>query len=572
MDIGIKKLIRLIIEDINRDMISEMPRDYDVEMLTYDKIPSEVLKRFKRNITISAAFIKKDGSIRHMAFRKKLNAYVKSTAPKTDLQANVLQNNNLLQVYDTNVYIKAKKEGKTHDQAVNGCYRRITLDNVLGFLVGGKFYDTRDINKIRERYGEKLYNGLTKGMQGVILKNIDDVDKGLESEGILKESRGNRGKLFEDLFLKKDMKNGRLVIFSDRKGSGETYKLGPKFKDLGFVFNPEIGYWVGGLDKKDKINDLIKKHNTIKGIIEELEDIEDFIEDSDIIKSAKSKIMDNLELYVNDLANATDAASMSAEINNYLAFFSKFHKYSLTNTWLIFLQKRDATDVASYNKWKELGRGVKKGAKAISIWYPMGVKSKQDMSTTDDNEDINSPTFVTRFGMGSVFDISDTYAIKKGGEIPETPKWFDDNTPSYLADKLSDRFIKFAESIGIKITKEDSKGGEKGYSAGGHINLTSSVSGVGQASTLVHELAHELLHWKKSSPFYSDDPETNTRAIKELQAESVSYIVMKHYDLPVTHHPTYLALWKANKEKIMKNLKVITSCAKYIINGVEDIE
>lgn len=281
--------------------------------------------------------------------------------------------------------------------------------------------------------------------------------------------------------------------------------------------------------------------------------------------------MENLELYVNDLANATDETAMSAEIRNYLTFFSRFHKYSLTNTWLIFLQKRDATKVASYNKWKELGRGVKKGATAINIWFPMNVKNKEEISTTDDNEDVNSPSFVTKFGMGKVYDISDTYALSKDSEVPETPKWFDDNTPSEVADVLSDRLITFASTIGITITKEDAKGGEKGYSAGGHINLTSNVAGVSQASVLVHELAHELLHWEKTSPFYSNDPETKGRDIKELQAESVSYIVLKHYNLPVNHHPTYLVLWKANKDKIMKNMKVITSCAKYIINGVEDL-
>ena len=105
-------------------------------------------------------------------------------------------------------------------------------------------------------------------------------------------------------------------------------------------------------------------------------------------------------------------------------------------------------------------------------------------------------------------------------------------------------------SLGIRLTKNAAEGGEKGYSAGDHINLSSDISGVGEASTLVHELAHELLHWKHKSPFYTEDAAANTREMKELQAESVSYLVMKHYELPVTQHPTYLALWKANAEKI----------------------
>jgi hypothetical protein len=60
--------------------------------------------------------------------------------------------------------------------------------------------------------------------------------------------------------------------------------------------------------------------------------------------------------------------------------------------------------------------------------------------------------------------------------------------------------------------------------------------------------------------------------MKELQAESVSYVVLKHYNLPVKQHPTYLALWKANKDKVMKNLQVIVKCSKYIIDGIDAME
>jgi len=407
---------------------------------------------------------------------------------------------------------------------------------------------------------------MDKKIEKFIRLIIEDIKLGI--------GKPKRSSLFEELFLKKDQKDRKLYIFSDiednRKRSQETYRLGPEFGKRGFIWDPISRHWVGSYDRFRDITEFIKKYNKIRDIVEELDDIEDFVADIDIEQSKKNIIMANLEQYITDLTNAVSDAAMSAEINRYLTFFSKFHKYSLTNTWLIYLQKPDATRVAGYNKWKELGRGVKKGATSISIWVPMNVKNKEEIST-DDDEDVNSPSYVTRFKMGTVFDISDTYPLSKGGEIPEEPKWFDNNTPSDVADELSERLIKFAEEIGIKITKEQAKGGEKGYSAGGHINLTSNVSGVAQASVLVHELAHELLHWKKSSPFYSDDPETKGRDVKELQAESVSYIVLKHYGLPVNHHPTYLVLWKANKDKIMKNMKIITSCAKYIINGVDDL-
>lgn len=405
--------------------------------------------------------------------------------------------------------------------------------------------------------------------------NRDKIIRLIIEEIKLCSVKPKRSALFEELFLKKDSKENMLYIFSDfedsKKRMQETYKLGPEFKKMGFTWNGTHRHWVGPYENFKKISEFIKKYNKIREIVDELDELEDFIADTDIEQSKKDVIMKNLELYLDDLSNAVDERAMSAEINRYLTFFSKFHKYSLNNTWLIYLQKPDATRVASYKKWKELGRGVKKGATAISIWFPMNVKNKEEINNDDEKEDINSPSYVTRFSIGNVYDISDTYALSADSEVPEEPKWFDNNTPSETADELSERIIKFANEIGIRVTKEQAKGSEKGYSAGGHINLTSNVEGVAQASVLVHELAHELLHWKKSSPFYTDDPESNKREIKELQAESVSYIVLKHYNLPVNHHPTYLVLWRANKEKITKYMRLITTCARYIINGIDEL-
>lgn len=380
----------------------------------------------------------------------------------------------------------------------------------------------------------------------------------------------------EDIFLKKDPENKQIVVFSDKEGrenAKETISLSKAFRKAGLDWNGKLGKWIGPYSAFAEVNGLIKSHNKIKEVIEDLDALEDFVAAADADPTAKSTIMDNLEAYINDLANATDQATMDAAIQNYLTFYSRFHNYSFTNSMLIFMQKRDATKVAGYNTWKKQNRGVKKGAKAIWIWFPMTVNTKQETDTSKVDfggvdQAAKSRSF-TRFSLGKVYDISDTYELNEKGKVPETPKWSADNTPSEVADELVVRINEFAKDLGINITKDNAKGGEKGFSAGGHINLSSDVEGVGAASTLVHELAHELLHWKEKSPFYMDDADSSSREMKELQAESVSYVVLKHYGLPVTQHPTYLALWKANKEKIMKNLQVIQKCAKYIIDGID---
>ena len=59
----------------------------------------------------------------------------------------------------------------------------------------------------------------------------------------------------------------------------------------------------------------------------------------------------------------------------YLKFCSKFHRYSFFNTMLILLQRPDATQCASFNDWKKLGRHVKEGEHGMDIFVPSSPKS-----------------------------------------------------------------------------------------------------------------------------------------------------------------------------------------------------
>ena len=60
---------------------------------------------------------------------------------------------------------------------------------------------------------------------------------------------------------------------------------------------------------------------------------------------------------------------------------------------LIALQRPEATHVAGYNKWKELGRQVKKGEKGIAILAPCTYKRKADQNQPNTaNHPISEPT------------------------------------------------------------------------------------------------------------------------------------------------------------------------------------
>lgn len=375
----------------------------------------------------------------------------------------------------------------------------------------------------------------------------------------------------EDLVLKRDQSKKTIYVQSDltddKARSQETYKNKEALKSAGFKWDGDIKSW-----KIDDFNFILAKKtietiNKKEFLIDTLEQLEEIVASSENTPE-KEGLMGKIDMYINDLSNATDEAAMSAEIRRYLTFFSKFRGHSLFNTWLIYIQSGGkATKVAGFRQWEaKFHRRVKKGAKGLQIFVP--IFSKSTSKDDETGEEITKENAV-RFKPGYVFDISDTEPIDERGEIPETPNWFADLEPTERSIELYKYFIELCEDMGIQISKSDSERGEKGYSAGNKINISSAREGAGEVSTLVHEIAHELMHWKKSSIYYQENTDAKLR---ELQAESVSYVVLKHYELPTEHHPTYLALWKANKEKIKDNVKVITDVAKFIITEIDKIE
>ena len=67
----------------------------------------------------------------------------------------------------------------------------------------------------------------------------------------------------------------------------------------------------------------------------------------------------------------------SEKYMRYLSVMSRFHRYSVNNTMLIYMQKPDATLVAGFNKWKDqFERHVKKGEHGITIIAPTPYKKK----------------------------------------------------------------------------------------------------------------------------------------------------------------------------------------------------
>lgn len=387
--------------------------------------------------------------------------------------------------------------------------------------------------------------------------------------------------LYEALKLKINKETNELVVVSDlegREGSQETFINKNILKNNGFRWNKNN--WTISADKLDIATSTLSLINKVDYIITSLEEVEEMVENSE--ESDKKNILKaRLASFIEELANATDETVLSEKIRKYLDFFSKFHNYSYHNRIMIYIQRPDATRVASYRKWKEKNRQVKKGAKGISIFVPI-IKNKEVTREDDDNmidniefedgDEQNKEVKKSLVGyrIGVVFDISDTEATSPEGEVPDEPQWWGDNTPSETADELFGYVSEMAKDMGIKVTTEQAMRGERGYAAGDHINISSGVEGVGRLSTMIHEIAHELMHFRENSIFYQGEKLDLTKELMELQAESVSYVVLKHYDLPASHHPTYLALWRANKDVIEANLQVISKVSQFIITKIDE--
>jgi len=189
MKVNKRQIIKLSEGQIKRVLELMINEQFEMNELDYESFRTnenlEILRNaLDKNKTVSVAFVKKDGSVRHMGVRKYLSSYVPSEKEKTEKQANVESNNNLKRVIDINAYIRTLKETGDKELASKSAWRTINLKNVLGFLTGGQFIDLRDENEIMERFGEEVNNSLTKSMVRSMEQQAEDVENIEEPDNV----------------------------------------------------------------------------------------------------------------------------------------------------------------------------------------------------------------------------------------------------------------------------------------------------------------------------------------------------------------------------------------------------
>lgn len=257
------------------------------------------------------------------------------------------------------------------------------------------------------------------------------------------------------------------------------------------------------------------------------------------------------------LAKLNDALSQgrSETLEKYLSFTAKFHNYSLRNCLLIAAQKPEASHVAGYQKWKQLGRQVKRGEKAITIVQPRFSKKETEVVNQAGNAEKKEVKKLSGFGYAKVFDISQT----EGEAVPEFATISGD--PGESLSKLE----QLVMDNGITLHYEQPPTpGAIGLSTGGQIYVTPGLSDAEAFSVLAHELAHELLH-------KGERRHETTPTVRETEAEAVAFVVSEAIGLDSTQRSSdYISLYRGDPEILSESLKFIQKTAGYLIKGLTE--
>ena len=239
----------------------------------------------------------------------------------------------------------------------------------------------------------------------------------------------------------------------------------------------------------------------------------------------------------------------------YLAFVSRFHKYSYTNQMLIFSQKPDATLVAGYRTWQEMGHQVRAGEQGIKIIAPIFRKHLEE-------NELGQPISLQKlvgFKVVSVFDSS---------QLTEPAKafWdFREKVPTDAEDKYQlVRRAVMSDALGV--IEQSMPRGKRGEATSDIIYLQEGMDSVDRTNVLIHEWGHEILHF---GPARSLVEEEFPKPIQECQAESVAYIVSHFLGIDSQFSRDYLLHYGNTAETLVKNMDVIQKTSHYMIQKLE---
>ena len=274
----------------------------------------------------------------------------------------------------------------------------------------------------------------------------------------------------------------------------------------------------------------------------------------------------------------------SEKYMRYLSVMSRFHRYSVNNTMLIYMQKPDATLVAGYNKWKnQFERHVKRGEHGITIIAPTPFKKKIEEQKLD--PDTKAPMLdaegkvimeereveIPMFRPVKVFDVSQT----DGKPLPELASTLSGSVQNYEAFMEALR-----RSAPVPLSVEPMAANMDGFFSPDRqrIAIREGMSEVQTVSAAVHEIAHSKLHnYAKAQEEAAragdkEPPKKKDRNTEEVEAESISYAVCQYYGIQTGENSFgYIANWSQGKElpELRASLETINKAAGELIADID---
>lgn len=293
---------------------------------------------------------------------------------------------------------------------------------------------------------------------------------------------------------------------------------------------------------------------------------------------------DRMREIVDSIENGIKELFESDKYRKYLATMSRFHRYSVNNTMLIYMQRPDATHVAGFNKWRDqFGRNVLKGEKGIRIIAPTPYKKKVEEIKTD--PETNAPVLdadgkaiieekeirIPMFKVVSVFDVSQT----AGKPLPQLAADLSGNVQQY---EVFMEALRRASPVPIEI-KPVARDTDGFFSIKAQsITIRAGMSEVQTVCAAVHEIAHAKLHDYEHMTELADDGETilvpgeKSRNTEEVEAESISYAVCQYYGIETGENSFgYIATWSKGKElkELRASLETINKTASELITDID---
>ena len=231
-----------------------------------------------------------------------------------------------------------------------------------------------------------------------------------------------------------------------------------------------------------------------------------------------------------------------------------FHNFSINNQWIASWQLAskgyDLSPIATFNKWKSLGRSINKGEKAIYLWMPIGSTTY----TVKDDETGEEKTvhIASRFKyINRWFSLDQTNGkdLKSADDFAEL--------------KIGDfDFSKLYKAYNIKMIKYDSLNGN----AQGYVNIKNEIAlnplAQHAEKTILHEICHVALE-------HTDKRHDLDRDLKEVEAETTCFIVgtiLGFNEDDLSSSRAYIQGWLGGNDLPEANIKKILATANKILN------